>query len=333
MADLILPAGYRRHLATEDLIPEAARHLREVLIAESGRPLVSEQDLAAFWRSPTMDLSHDVALVRDDGGALVAQAVFLSRPPHTDPGTFGVVGPDHTGRGLGTALVQWAGVRASERFEEAPPDAQVALTAYVDAAHRPSVELMEGNGLILDRYFITMEIEFDGPVPAAHFPDGIELRPFTVDQLEDAVATAGDAFRDHYGYVDRPEEARLAEVRHALEQPRFDAGLWWHLYEGDEMVANCWCYGESEGDESVGYVQSLGVRKPWRGRGLARNLLLHAFAEFQRRGKRKAALDVDAHSLTGATRLYESVGMTETFRNATYTKVLRPGVDLANRGG
>ena len=37
--------------------------------------------------------------------------------------------------------------------------------------------------------------------------------------------------------------------------------------------------------------------------------MLHSFAEFHRRGQTGAALDVDSASLTGATRLYESVGM------------------------
>ncbi len=65
--------------------------------------------------------------------------------------------------------------------------------------------------------------------------------------------------------------------------------------------------------------------------GLGKNLLLAAFGEFHRRGRRGAALDVDAHSLTGATRLYESVGMAEVHQNAVYLKELRAGDDLATR--
>jgi ribosomal protein S18 acetylase RimI-like enzyme len=157
------------------------------------------------------------------------------------------------------------------------------------------------------------------------------VRPFTADQAEVALKTTSEAFRDHYGYVERPLEQRLTQLRHAMARPDFDATLWWHAFDGDEMVANCWCSGNHEGDTSVGYVQSLGVRKPWRGRGIARNLLLHAFGEFHRRGKTGAALDADAHSLTGATRLYESVGMTEIHRNAVFVKELRSGEDLATR--
>jgi ribosomal protein S18 acetylase RimI-like enzyme len=60
---------------------------------------------------------------------------------------------------------------------------------------------------------------------------------------------------------------------------------------------------------SGGYVGSLGVRRAWRGRGYGRALLLHSFREFRRRGMTRATLGVDAANPTGATHLYESVGM------------------------
>ena len=58
-----------------------------------------------------------------------------------------------------------------------------------------------------------------------------------------------------------------------------------------------------------GYVGIIGVRRGRRGRGLAKALLLRTFGEFWRRGVTRVSLDVDADSPTGATRLYESVGM------------------------
>ena len=53
----------------------------------------------------------------------------------------------------------------------------------------------------------------------------------------------------------------------------------------------------------------LGVRRAYRGRGLARALLLHTYGVFFARGERRVSLGVDASSPTGATKLYESVGM------------------------
>jgi ribosomal protein S18 acetylase RimI-like enzyme len=60
----------------------------------------------------------------------------------------------------------------------------------------------------------------------------------------------------------------------------------------------------------VGYVRILGVQKAWRGRGLARALLLSAFSDYRQRGCLGVQLGVDTGNTTGATRLYESVGMT-----------------------
>ncbi len=59
----------------------------------------------------------------------------------------------------------------------------------------------------------------------------------------------------------------------------------------------------------VGWVRVLGVKWPWRRRGLGLALLLHSFGELLRRGIRTVGLGVDAENLTGAVRLYERAGM------------------------
>jgi GNAT superfamily N-acetyltransferase len=73
------------------------------------------------------------------------------------------------------------------------------------------------------------------------------------------------------------------------------------------------------------------VRRSWRRKGVALGLLHHTFGEFYRRGKNKVALDVDAHSLTGATGLYEKAGMHNARQSAVYEKELRPGKDLSTQ--
>ncbi len=331
MAVLNLPEGFRRVAAADVPVGEASEFVRTVFMAESGRPFLSEQNLATFRAAPFIDEESDFACVRDAAGRLAGLAVVWSRPPHVDPGCFAAVAPRHYDRGLGSALLAWQEARAREQSTAAPAGAAVAMLALIDAHHERSVQLLTEHGFTPDRFFITMEIDFDEPPPAPVFPPGLELREFTEDQLVAGAAAQVDAFRDHYGFVERPLEERLVDLRHTISRPDFDPSLWWHLYEGDEAVANLWCSGDHEGDRTVGYVGSLGVRKAWRGRGLGRNLLLHAFGEFYRRGRRGAALDVDAQSLTGATGLYESVGMTETYRNAAYAKELRPGRDFAVR--
>jgi ribosomal protein S18 acetylase RimI-like enzyme len=69
-------------------------------------------------------------------------------------------------------------------------------------------------------------------------------------------------------------------------------------------------------------VGELGVLRPWRRRGLGRALLLQAFAAFRERGLGRAGLGVDAESLTGAHRLYESAGMRVSTRFDILEKVV-----------
>lgn len=75
----------------------------------------------------------------------------------------------------------------------------------------------------------------------------------------------------------------------------------------------------------MGWVNILGVRRPWRQRGLGLALLLHAFDAFRTLNRRRVGLGVDAQNLTGATRLYEKAGMHVTRQYDTYEKVIRPG--------
>jgi len=57
----------------------------------------------------------------------------------------------------------------------------------------------------------------------------------------------------------------------------------------------------------------------------------HSFGELYRRGQRKVSLDVDAQSLTGATRVYEKAGMDVQRQTAVYEKELRSGQYLSTR--
>ena len=76
-------------------------------------------------------------------------------------------------------------------------------------------------------------------------------------------------------------------------------------------------------DES-GWVSLLGVLAESRGRGIAAALLDRAFAAFAARGVRSVLLVVDAESLTGATALYESVGMSVAKRFDVWERALDP---------
>ena len=111
----------------------------------------------------------------------------------------------------------------------------------------------------------------------------------------------------------------------------FDPSLWFLAVDGDEIAGISLCWPKSNDDPQMGWVGTLGVRRPWRKQGLGLALLQHSFAEFHRRGQARVGLGVDASSLTGATRLYERAGMQPIRQFDMYQKVLRPGKDISTQ--
>jgi mycothiol synthase len=103
-----------------------------------------------------------------------------------------------------------------------------------------------------------------------------------------------------------------------LQRHDFNPALTFMAFDGNEVagvVVNRY--------RDIAWVWLLAVRPAWRKRGLGLALLLQAFNTFYQRGDRAVGLGVDSQSLTGATRLYEKVGMRVTRRVDTYAKVIR----------
>ena len=105
-----------------------------------------------------------------------------------------------------------------------------------------------------------------------------------------------------------------------FQRADFDPSLWFLALDGDRIAGTALCFPRSE---QLAWVRGLGVRRPWRGRGLGMALLQHAFAAFYARGMRIAGLGVDAQSPSGATRLYERAGMRVTEQYDTLEKTVK----------
>jgi ribosomal protein S18 acetylase RimI-like enzyme len=93
-------------------------------------------------------------------------------------------------------------------------------------------------------------------------------------------------------------------------------------WAGDEVAGYSLNYPQRAGDPGYGSVGTLGVRRPWRRNGLGEALLRRSFAALHARGQRKVRLSVDAENPTGATRLYERVGMRVLRQSNTWEREL-----------
>ena len=101
--------------------------------------------------------------------------------------------------------------------------------------------------------------------------------------------------------------------------------------DSDEIAGVALCNSHVGPDKEIGFVETLGVRRPWRHQGLGLALLHHAFGEFLKRNYKRVGLGVDTQNLSGATRLYQKAGMQVTRELSVYEKELRPGEELGKR--
>jgi mycothiol synthase len=216
-----------------------------------------------------------------------------------------------------SSLMDWAEHRADER---ANGRAGARLRFFASSIDEPMKTMLSTRGYRRIRNFYRMRIELTDDVAEPVWPSGVSVRAATPDDAEAAYEAHQESFEDSWEHNRMP----LDEWRHWLTPADFDPTLWFLAEEGPEAAAVAICC-EHEAEAGLGWVRVLGVRRPWRRRGLGRAMLLHAFGEFRRRGFHAAALGVDATSLTGANRLYESVGMTVVRRSHVYEQELSGG--------
>jgi ribosomal protein S18 acetylase RimI-like enzyme len=90
-------------------------------------------------------------------------------------------------------------------------------------------------------------------------------------------------------------------------------------WDGDEVAG----FSQNRFRKGIGWIGTIAVRRPWRGKGLGIALMRHTFGEFYKRGTTTIGLGVDSANLTGATRLYQRAGMDVAGEFAMYEKELR----------
>ncbi len=222
----------------------------------------------------------------------------------------GAVVPDCRGQGIGSELVAWLVARGAEVAVAQPTDAPGWLELGASQGDEARERLFGAFGFAPLRYYFEMRrplAEVAGSPRS--LPEPLRIVPYDF-AYDDAVRDAhNEAFRDHFAATE------------------FDAETWhgW-ITGGHGFRADC-SYLVFDGDEIAGYVlnsihpddwpglgftegwtHQLGVRRPWRSRGIAGALLGLSAQAFAGVGLDYAALDVDADNPTGALGLYESHG-------------------------
>jgi mycothiol synthase len=260
-----------------------------------GFPDETVADIEAWFENPALKIEQDARVALRDRS---------------------VVGYADIGDRSGDGKVLWIDVRADSEAmatlldfaegrarELATPGGKMKIWSPEENATWR--DLIESRGYGFDHFSRRMRIALDGDVPEPVWPEGIAVRTYRCDEDEGAVYEAHqESFSEERDFERDPFD----EWQHWSYRDPFDPELWFLAVDDDQIAGISLCRPERGGDEEVGWVSVLGVRKPWRRQGLGAALLAHTFREFRRRGKRWAGLGVDADN-EQALGLYERAGM------------------------
>ena len=312
------PPGHTVRAATPTDARALAELFNNVTLAEVGVAWTDEVDMRANLTAPSFDLANDAPLVFDEAERLVAGLLlYPDGSPVTTVLAIGLVRPEATRRGLGTFITSLGEERARRKIPSGSGRFTVRATRFVQ--NELAARLFRDLGYEQVRTWWRMAIELGRDGAATALPTGVEIDPFVPDRDSRAVYDAlHEAFRDHWGegmggyedWVNRVVDgsaSRFVVIARA----------------GDEIAGVLVGRAGLAADAEAGSVEELGVRRPWRGRGLGLALLNMAFDEFRRRGLARARLTVDSENPTGATRLYERAGMTVELAWEHWEKELR----------
>lgn len=264
-------------------------------LAAFGEADYTADDLRTWLTTPYVVVDRDIRVLERDGG-LIGYAD--ADPTREDPPVWWCdvkVHPEVDAGPVLAELVAWLDERAQAG----------RLRVWTSETDRRIVDAFAELGFAPIRHSYRMEIDLAGAEREPAWPEGISLRTATADDHRPVHAAAVEVWQD----TNDPLDETFEEWAHwHVERDSYDPSLWFLAFDGDELAAFSICR-QDPNDPNAGYVAMLGVRRPWRRRGLGEALLRHSFAEFRRHGYTRGTLGVDASSVTGATRLYERAGM------------------------
>jgi GNAT superfamily N-acetyltransferase len=302
-------------------------------VAEYRRPDFSEADLRWEWGWPRFELGRDAWVAATPDGALIGYGWVWERKPGAefDGRIFLHPGCDSSDAGEALLSLMEARVQVTSnelRGEGADPAAASLPPGPAAMVSRPPPDLaipcasvdrlkrglLAARGFAMARSYFCMEIDLSSGSARPRWPEGFEVRPIRRGP-DDAMVyeTLQDAFADHYRFTPEPRDEWTHRV---LDHDDFAPQLSLLVRHRDRPVAAMTNYLLPD----LGWVGMLGVRRPWRGRGLATASLLQSFEAFRAAGRDRVGLGVDADNADGAVKLYERAGMGATQRHDLLVK-------------
>jgi mycothiol synthase len=267
-----------------------------------GSPDITLREVGDELHEPGFDPNCDAWLVGDDAGVDVAYG-WAYRKGTSDMVDVEVYADDAVAGWL------WGQVLARARaLGAAAGHATITVDIGIYQNDDAKRSRADARGFVPVTTFQRMRIDFDEPPTEPVVPAGVIVRTGPGDEAfrRQGHDVSKRAFAEHFGFVERSFDEWHESIDTA------STADWAQLrvaYVDGQPAAMVRGTDQFVDDEECGYVATVAVLPASRGHGLAKLLLLQAFADDFRRGRRGTVLHVDANNVTPAVGLYEHVGM------------------------
>jgi mycothiol synthase len=256
------------------------------------------------------DQAENTMCVEAGDGSLVA-AGWIEPLDDRRVAIRGGVHPDFRRSGLGSRLLDWAEQRAGVLAQ--PGDAvQLVITneALSEGAH--ALYVQRGFEQVMAEEMRLYDLA--RPVLPVNFPEGITLLTWSVNTAGQFFQAYHNSFRDRPGF---PNPSAGEWIQDNLESEGFRPDLSWLACFSGEPAG----FLTADVSYGLGWISQVGVTPAWRGRGLARALMVKALNGFKAAGFKQAALHVNVNN-SAAINLYSHLGFTYHLTRARYVKII-----------
>jgi ribosomal protein S18 acetylase RimI-like enzyme len=308
--------------------PADYQHVADVFNADvqgSGGDWIStpEEVALSFENHENLDLSTGLRVVEVNGEPVGYVIVRWMQEEH-GPRIYRhmcKLAPEWRGRGIGTAMLNWAQHRLRQIAADHDVEHQVYRTD-TETRSEDVTRLLERDGYKAIEHGATLvRVNLDD-IPERPLPAGLEIRPVAEDQLRTIFDADIEAFRDHWGFVE-PEDGDWVQF---LRFSYRDETLWKVAWDGDRVAGQVRSFINTLENETFhrkrGWTEFISTAREWRGRGVASALICESLRELKQRGMEEAALGVHVENPHGAMRLYENLGFVVQDEGATYEEAL-----------
>ena len=271
---------------------------------------------------PYFDLRYDARVVEGSDGSLIGW-IWVWNPqagPNEDRCyLFGAVHPARRRQGVGRCLLKWGIDRARERHRDRSSSVEHTIRTRCFDFQESARRLYEHAGMQEVRWFEDLMRPLVEP---AHLPEptGVRIDPWPESRDAELLEVRNAGFADHWGSTPVDAGTWHSMVRGVNSRP--DLSFIATDIETEAAVGICLneaypqeCVAAGRQEAWIGTLATLGSH---RRRGIASSLIARSLDCFTDAGFTHALIGVDAESLTGAARLYRSLGFEVTMRSITW---------------